>query len=88
MGNLDPVILGAIDPNKLREKLLEGMTQFAFRKRDGSLRLAMGTTNLGLILIQWHPKGTGKTTDATVRYFDIQRQRWRSVSSREPIYLA
>jgi hypothetical protein len=85
---LEPQILGAISPNALREKLTEGMTQFAFRKRDGSLRLAIGTTNLELVPIQWHPKGTGKTTDATVRYFDIQRQRWRSVSSREPIYLA
>jgi hypothetical protein len=86
--NLEPQILGAIGPNELRTKLTEGMTQFAFRKRDGSLRLALGTTNLDLVPIQWHPKGTGKTSDASVRYFDIQRQQWRSVSSREPIYLA
>lgn len=88
MSQLDPVTLGSIDANTLREKLTEGMTQFAFRKKDGSLRLAFGTTNLSLIPVQWHPKGLRESGENVVRYFDIQRSRWRSVSSSEPIYLA
>ena len=37
--------LVATSPEVLRSRLREGVVQFAFKKVDGSLRTAVGTTN-------------------------------------------
>lgn len=77
--------LQAIDPSELRALLNQGVTQFAFRKVGGNLRLAIGTTNLDNIPAQHHPIGVG-ATGSQVCYFDLEKQEWRSVSSRSQIY--
>lgn len=82
------MVLEPVTPTQLREKLREGIIQFAFRKKDGNLRLAIGTTNLELVPLSDYPKGTGKVTHNSVRFFDTQKRMWRSVSAAQPIYLA
>lgn len=63
------------------KKLLnEGEVKFQFTKKNGKTRDARGTTNLGLIPEANHPKGTGYTEpDDTVRFFDLDKNAWRSL---------
>lgn len=80
------MVLEPISPSSLREALNKGTIQFAFRKKDGNLRLALGTTNLELVPIEDHPAGNGSSSKV-VPYFDLNKNQWRSVSAVEPIYL-
>lgn len=61
-------------------ELRNGKTEFAFIKKDGSVRIANGTTNLDLIPGEHHPKGTGSASDKVVVYFDIDKTAWRCLS--------
>ena len=79
--NLKPV--NAIE---LKRKLRSGVVQFAFKKLDGTLRTAVGTTDLTTIPIESHPKGTGITSDKSVRFFDIEKREWRSVNATQEIF--
>ena len=69
----------------LREKLNDGEVKFVFKKADGSRRAAVGTTNIDLIpfdMLGSHltPEQSleEQRTRGVVRYFDIEKQSWRS----------
>lgn len=79
--NLNPV-----SAEKLREALGMGSTNFAFRKMNGDLRIARGTTNLDLIPNEKHPTGQGGRKRA-IAYFDLDKQEWRAVSESQEIFL-
>jgi hypothetical protein len=81
------MVLEPITPETLRSRLREGVVQFAFKKVNGTLRTAVGTTNLTTIPTEHHPKGTGNPSDKSVRFFDIEKREWRSVSVLREIYL-
>ena len=74
-------------PETLRSKLNEGAVQFAFKKLDGSLRTALGTTNLSSIPQESHPQGVRDASNKVVTFFDLEKQEWRSVSTLREIYL-
>lgn len=76
-----------INATELMAKLNEGTVQFAFKKLDGNLRTAVGTTSLKYIPLDNHPSGEGTTSDVSVRYFDLGKNEWRSVSSSTEIFL-
>jgi hypothetical protein len=74
-------------PETLKSKLREGAVQFAFRKLDGSLRTAIGTTNLSSIPAESHPQGVRESSNKVVTFFDLEKREWRSVSTLREIYL-
>jgi hypothetical protein len=74
-------------PETLRRRLTEGAVQFAFKKLDGSLRTAIGTTDLSSIPEISHPQGVRKSSDKVIVFFDIEKSEWRSVSILREIYL-
>ena len=80
------MILKRVSPTLLRSKLREGIIQFAFKKLDGTLRTAVGTTNMTSIPIDHHPKGTGVTSEKSVRFYDVEKREWRSVSATQEIF--
>ena len=82
------MVMKPIDPEELRSRLNEGTVQFAFKKLDGTLRTAVGTTNLSTVPLEHHPSGNGHSSPASVRYFDIGKNAWRSVSITQEIFLA
>lgn len=63
---------------ELRKMLNTGTVSFVYTKKDGSTREATGTTHLDSIPEGDHPKGTGKTNEDMVNYFDTDKQGWRS----------
>jgi hypothetical protein len=67
----------------LREKLQQGGTHFVFRKKDGSRREAIGTTNLVVIPQDQWPKDMGAEikapkNESVVTYYDMEKLSWRS----------
>lgn len=62
----------------LIENLSEGVVSFKYRKSDGSLREAKGTTNLNLIPEANRPATTVVTDGPAISYFDVDANGWRS----------
>lgn len=65
---------------ELRAKLEAGVERFSFRKKDGSIRNALGTRNLILIPKDQMPKHLFDQTSAMV-YWDLEAKGYRSVSA-------
>lgn len=75
--------------DRLREKLSQGETKFVFRKKDGTIRPAVGTTNLDLIPQDLWPKdmsGEYKPKDESyVTFFDLEKLAWRTCKAENII---
>lgn len=71
----------------LRTRLAGGTVQFTFRKIDGTMRPATGTTVLDLIPADHRPKGiiVKPRSEDIVTYYDLERMAWRSCRSAEVI---
>ena len=65
---------------ELKKKLHEGVVEFTYIKKDGSERKAKGTLNFEIIEELGGPIPTGQITPPvyTTRYFDIEKEEWRS----------
>ena len=64
---------------RFRDWLNQGVVRFSFFKKDGSIREAVGTTNLMLIPEDKQPKGTANApVYSTINFFDLQKSEWRS----------
>ena len=66
----------------LRELLRERPTpvHFSYRKADGTIREAVGTLRKGLIPESKEPKDLGFNTGDNLRYYDMQKEAWRSLT--------
>lgn len=67
----------------LESKMLETAVRFQFKKKDGSLREAVGTLNRDKMVQQdgtlWEPIGEARPDVPTlVKYWDLTVQSWRS----------
>ena len=64
---------------ELKERLRKGEVKFVFTKKDGTERVALGTTKKEIYGIEHEPKGTGKKkNESTTCYYDLEKQSWRS----------
>lgn len=77
----------------LQSKMLEQAVKFQFKKKDGTIRDAVGTLNRDLMVQEdgtiWEPKGEAKPEPATIiRFFDTIKGLWRCFSVTEFIGLA
>ena len=64
----------------LREKLQQGETHFAFKKKDGSKRNAIGTLNFDLIPTedtQFKSDEPHEERTDQVTYYDLEKMAWR-----------
>lgn len=75
-----------ITHDALRARLRTGIVHFAFKKLDGDLRAAVGTTNLSSIPSELHPKGRRESSPRAVVFFDIEKREWRSLSTRVEVF--
>jgi hypothetical protein len=74
-----------IEHNCFENKLTLGELKFEYKKNDGSLREARGTTKVDFIPEGLKPNGGSRSTKGTP-YFDLDLNEWRSVSSHSKIY--
>ena len=62
----------------LKFKLRNGVAHFIFRKKNGEVREAWGTTNATLAYKYTNGKGVCREIYSTTAYFDIEKSSWRS----------
>ena len=75
-----------ISHSELRARLRNGIVHFAFKKLDGDLRAAVGTTALTSIPSDKHPKGRRESSTKAVVFFDVEKREWRSLSTRMEVF--
>lgn len=66
---------------ELKKKLHEGPVKFSYKKKDGSIREALGTLKLDIIPEEHHPKNNdsaGYNVVMFTRYYDLNSAGWRS----------
>lgn len=69
----------------LESKMLEQAVKFSYKKKDGTVRQAVGTLRRDLMKLKdgslWEPKGDPKPENTEkIDYFDIEAQWWRQFS--------
>ena len=74
-----------MNSTELKTALRKGLVKFTFKKLDGTIREAFGTRNMNYVPTESHPKGTGVEVDSVVKFYDIDKQAWRSVSVKTEI---
>lgn len=67
----------------LEERMLDRAVAFQYRKKDGTIRNAIGTLCRSLMVLadntMWEPKGEAKPENpALLTYFDCDAKGWRS----------
>ena len=77
----------------LQEKMMEHAVKFQFKKKDGSIRDAVGTLKRALMIQSdgtiWEPKGESKPEPSSIiRFFDVEKGLWRCFTCTEFIGLA
>lgn len=69
----------AILVEQLKKKLRSGqIVKFAYLKKDGSIRIAFGTTNPDFIADKVCGWGVSREESATTAYYDLESGGWRS----------
>ena len=68
----------------LEKKMLKEAVKFQYRKKDGTIRDAVGTRNLKMMVQedgkQYEFKTTGKPEcPTTLGYWDLEKKAWRSL---------
>jgi hypothetical protein len=75
--------------NKLKELLKNGIAEFDFEKKDGTIRHAKGTTNFDVCKESSEnfaePKGVKTKNPDFINYWDIEKESWRSFNSNQLI---
>lgn len=70
-----------ITQEELRENL-QGQVPvtFSYRKANGEIRIATGTLNPFLIPELKKPKETDRNVGSNLKYFDLEKDAWRSLT--------
>lgn len=68
-----------VSTQHLTDLLNMGVCRFSFRKKDGSIRNALGTRNPNLIPKWMHIKEVSDVSKKSVVYFDLEEQSFRSI---------
>ena len=69
----------AILVEQLKEKLRSGqIVKFAYLKKDGSIRIAFGTTNPDFVKDKACGLGESRENYFTTAYYDLEKGGWRS----------
>jgi hypothetical protein len=66
--------------DKLKDLLREGKVNFEYTKVDGTVRNANGTLKIDFIPDTMRPTDSSTFKANNLRYFDIDKNEWRSVS--------
>ena len=82
----EPISIPPSSVDDLRYKLKNGTVRFAFRKKDGSLRLAYGTLDLSKIPNSQHPQSGNESSPLILPFYDLEKFAWRSISVGQLIF--
>ena len=80
---------------RLKKELHEGVVTFTFKKKDGSERIAVGTTKIELVPEEFRPKEkevkeikegeepVEQKVSVVQTYFDMEKNAWRSLQKEK-----
>ena len=71
--------------NRFRRALRDHVVKFTFRKKDGTIRQAIGTTNFFFVpegQMPIRPHKEQAKSSYTITYFDLEKQEWRCFDIR------
>ena len=71
-------VMKAMLIDTLKVKLANGVAHFIFKKKDGSLREAWGTTQSALAKAKTSGNGISREYFKTTAYYDVECGEWRS----------
>ncbi|TGY04151.1 SH3 beta-barrel fold-containing protein [Muribaculum sp. NM65_B17] len=71
-------VMKAMLIDTLKVKLSNGIAHFVFKKKDGSLREAWGTTQRNIANAKTNGRGVSREYFKTTAYFDVECGEWRS----------
>ena len=75
-----------MDIKTFKEALHNGVVEFSYEKKDGTIREARGTLNSEVYGSENEPKGTGKKgPENIIKYFDLDKEGWRSFDESKMI---
>lgn len=64
---------------EFKESLRNGVVEFSYEKKDGTIREAKGTLNSEVYGKEHEPKGTGfEVPENIIKYYDLDKEGWRS----------
>jgi len=68
-----------VNVQNFKNALHKGTVEFKYKKKDGSIRDAIGTLNIDIMGNENAPIGSGyNVSDTNVRYYDLNSKGWRS----------
>lgn len=70
-------IMKAMMIENLKQKLANGIAHFIYKKKDGTIREAWGTSQQELAKAMTNGKGISRENYATTAYYDIEVGAWR-----------
>lgn len=62
----------------LKKQMRNRVAHFVYKKKDGTIREAWGTTNAALAARHTNGNGSSRESYKTTAYFDVERGGWRS----------
>lgn len=71
-------VMKALLIDNLKMKLANGIAHFVFRKKNGELREAWGTTMKNIASAKVNGRGVDREAYCTTAYYDVEKGAWRS----------
>lgn len=75
---------------RLKQMLREGAIEFEYTKKDGTTRIAVGTTKLDLFKDSPNykqPVGNREVNSDIITYWDLDKDGWRSFNGNNLVHI-
>lgn len=75
---------------RLKQMLREGTIEFEYTKKDGTTRIAVGTTKLDLFKDSPNykqPTGNREVNSDIITYWDLDKDCWRSFNGNNLVHI-
>ena len=75
---------------RLKQMLREGIIEFEYTKKDGTTRIAVGTTKLDLFKDSANykqPVGNREVNSDIITYWDMDKDGWRSFNGNNLVHI-
>ena len=75
---------------RLKQMLREGTIEFEYTKKDGTTRIAVGTTKLDLFkdsVNYKQPAGNREVNSDIITYWDMDKDGWRSFNGNNLVHI-
>lgn len=87
-GDITIAAAKAMQIELLKTKMANGVAQFAFKKKDGSTRIAFGTIQSNIASVKVNGNGISRECYNTTAFYDVEKGEWRSFRWENLLWVA